>query len=155
MQIIDQAMLDRLTEQARSNPRRRQNWNIHPSDNAICQRLLNAIEPDSYIRPHRHLDPAKNETFVLLRGKLGVFVFDSDGAVEEAVLLAPTATISVDIPHGQFHTAVCLAPGTIFFEAKAGPYLSLTGAEKAAWAPEDGSPAVAAYLDALKQRFAE
>jgi cupin fold WbuC family metalloprotein len=155
MQTVDQALLDRLTEQARHNPRRRQNWNIHPSDDSICQRLLNAIEPDSYIRPHRHLDPAKDETFVLLRGKLGILLFDSDGAIEEAVLLAPGATVSVDIPHGLFHTAVCLAPGTVFFEAKAGPYLPLTAAEKAAWAPDDGSSQVAAYLAALRQRFAE
>ena len=153
MLIIDQQQLDRLSDQARENPRLRKNLNIHPNDEFCSHRLFNAMEPDSYIRPHRHLDPVKDETFVIIRGKLGVIMFDEQGSVAEKTLLESTGTIALDIPHGWFHSAVSLEPGTIFFEAKAGPYLPLTAAEKAGWAPEDTAPEAGAYRERLKALF--
>jgi cupin fold WbuC family metalloprotein len=150
MKIIDRNLLDNLSAEARANPRLRKNYNIHPDDDFCCHRLLNAIEPGSYIRPHRHLDPVKDETFVILRGRLAVITFDEDGRIVFRRLLAAGGdTIAIDIPHGMFHTAVSLEPGTIFFEAKAGPYIPIAEAEKAHWSPIDGSPAVAGYLAAL------
>lgn len=154
MKIVDRRLLDQLSTQARENPRLRKNWNIHPSDDFCCHRLLNAIEPGSYIRPHRHLDPTKDETFMIVRGRLGVILFDEAGLVAKKILLAADGdTLAVDIPHGIFHGAVSLAPGTIFFEAKAGPYLPLADGEKAAWAPEDGTADVASYLSDLAALF--
>ena len=154
MHIIDKHLLDHLSAQARSNPRLRKNHNLHPADDFCCHRLFNAIEPGSYIRPHRHLDPVKDETFVIVRGRLGVIMFDEEGQVAGTALLAPgEGAIAVDIPHGRFHTPVSLDAGTIFFEAKAGPYLPLADGEKANWAPEDGTPEAAAYLARLKSLF--
>ena len=153
MITIDQLQLDRLADQARENPRRRKNLNIHPTDEFCCHRLLNAMEPDSYIRPHRHLDPVKDETFVLIRGRIGVVMFDERGNVTDKALLEPAGIVVLDIPHGVFHSAVSLEPGAIFFEAKAGPYLPLSDAEKGGWAPEDGTPEAGAYLERLKALF--
>lgn len=153
MKVIDENMLNDLTGQAKSNPRLRKNYNLHPSDDFCCHRLLNAVEPESYIRPHRHLDQAKDESFVIVRGKLGVLIFDDNGTVvETTVLSAESRTVIADIPHGVFHTAVSLASGTIFFEAKAGPYRPLTEAEIAPWAPEDGTSRAESYLSELKAR---
>lgn len=153
MLVIDQSRLDQLTAEARQNSRRRKNYNLHPTDAFVAHRLFNAMEPGSYIRPHRHLDPVKDETFVIIRGRLGVIMFDDDGKVIGTSLLAPGETVAADIPHGCWHTAVSLAPGTIFFEAKAGPYLPISGAELPSWAPTDGTPEAAAYLDALVSLF--
>lgn len=154
MLCVDSILLDGLTEQARRSPRLRMNRNFHPADAAACHRLLNAIEPGSYIRPHRHLDPQKDETFVLIRGTLGILTFADDGTVSTCtVLKAKTDACIATIPHGVWHTAVSLKPGTIFFEAKAGPYLPFTEQEKAAWAPEDRSPDASNYLQSLCARF--
>jgi cupin fold WbuC family metalloprotein len=154
MKIIDQKNLDQLSAEAAENPRLRINLNIHPSDDFCCHRLFNAIEPGSYIPPHRHLDPAKDETFVIIRGQLGVIIFDDGGRMVTTTLLsAGGEVVAADIPHGAFHTAVSLEQGTIFFEAKAGPYLPLTDQEKAHWAPQDGTPETAAYLEFLKSLF--
>jgi cupin fold WbuC family metalloprotein len=154
MKVIDQQLLDDLSGQAAENPRLRKNFNLHPSDDFCCHRLLNAIEPGSYIRPHRHLDPKKDETFVIVRGQLGVIVFDDHGNVTGKVLLAPNGnTIATDVPHGAFHTAVSLEEGTIFFEAKAGPYRPFTDQEKAPWAPAEETPEVAPYLARLRSLF--
>lgn len=153
MQIINRQLLNQLSDEARSNPRLRKNFNIHPADSFPAHRLLNAIEPDSYIRPHRHLDPLKDETFIILRGKLGIIVFDNDGGISEKILLdAKGDNIGVDLPSRTFHTAISLEEGTIFFEAKAGPYLPLTAEEQPSWAPESDA-AADEYLAELKRLF--
>lgn len=153
MKIIDRKLLDEISSGARVNPRLRKNLNIHPDDGFPAHRLLNAIEPESYIRPHRHLDPLKDETFIILRGKLGIIVFDDDGRISSKILIDPQGeNLGVDVPAGVFHTAISLAEGTIFFEAKAGPYLPLTADETPAWAPEGGS-AAKEYLAGLKRQF--
>jgi len=150
MITVDSQLLDQLTKAATASPRRRMNHNFHPANESLCHRLLNAMEPGSYIRPHCHLDREKDETFVLLRGKLGVICFNHQGEIESTALLTAGTDLSVvTIPHGIFHTAVSLVSGTIFFEAKAGPYLPFHEAEKAAWAPEDNSPESSSYLHQL------
>jgi len=154
MKIITRQLLDDLSAEARQNPRQRKNWNIHPEDGFPAHRLLNAMEPASYIRPHRHLDPLKDETFMIVRGRLGVIVFADDGTVTESILLdAAGETLGVDLPSGCFHTAVSLVEGTIFFETKAGPYLPLTPEEVPCWSPDGSDPAAADYLSFLKGLF--
>lgn len=154
MNFIDQELLDQVTSEARQAPRQRKNFNLHPTDDYPCHRLLNAVEPGSYIRPHCHAETTKDESLVVMRGKLGIISFDTDGAVAQTRLLGEgTDTLAVDIPHGVFHTAVSLAPGTIFFEAKAGPYRPLTELEKAAWSPEEGTAEACEYLKNLEKYF--
>jgi cupin fold WbuC family metalloprotein len=147
-------MVAEVAAEAHVNARRRQNRNFHPSAESRCQRLLNAIEPDSYIRPHRHLDVEKDEAFVLLSGRLAIITFDDDGTVAEtAVLSAESGNLAVELPHGSYHTALSLESGTVFYEAKAGPYRQLTAEEIAPWAPEAGSPPALAYFDRLRALF--
>ncbi|KAF0220485.1 MAG: hypothetical protein FD174_1139 [Geobacteraceae bacterium] len=154
MLIIDQQLLDQVTEQAKLSPRLRKNFNLHPTDDFCCHRLLNAMEPDSYIRPHCHLDPAKDESMVMVRGRMGVITFDGAGNILHKTLIAAAGSaVAVDIPHGVFHTVVSLESGTVFFEAKAGPYLPLTDAEKAPWAPDEGSADAKSCLAGLKALF--
>lgn len=155
MTLVDSQTLSRLTQEARENPRGRKNANFHGSNDDRCHRLLNAVEPGSYIRPHRHLDPQKGEAMVLLAGRLGVLIFSEAGELEESHLLDRDAgALMVDIPAGTFHSAVSLAPGSVFFEAKAGPYAPLGEAEVPAWAPREGDPEAGAYLAWMVARFA-
>lgn len=150
--IIDNKLLDAVSSQAKDSPRLRKNHNIHKSHEEPCNRLLNAIEPGSYIRPHRHLDPAKDESVVILRGRLGVIEFDDNGAVMQKTLLAPGGeAVAANVPSGVFHTFVSLEKGTVFFEAKAGPYKPITEEEFASWAPGDGSSEAQDYLENLAE----
>lgn len=152
MKVVTGELLRSVTEEARSAERQRKNHNLHVSNESRCHRLLNAIEPASYIRPHRHLDPEKDEGFVLLRGRLGIILFSDIGEVTETVTLSgESGNLAADIPHGIFHTAVSLESGTVFYEAKAGPYLPLTGEETAPWAPADGDATAPAYLERLRK----
>jgi len=152
--VIDQALFAELSAEAQQAPRRRKNRNFHPADDYPGHRLLNAIEPGSYVMPHRHLDPAKDESIVCLRGRLGMVVFGPSGQVDRNILLTPAgANIGVDIPHGVYHTVLALESGTVFFEAKAGPYVPLAAAERALWAPAEGEAGVAEYLAGLRRLF--
>ncbi|MCK9991325.1 MAG: WbuC family cupin fold metalloprotein [Rugosibacter sp.] len=163
---IDNALLDSLCAQAAASPRRRKNHNLHTSDTALAHRLLNAVQTDSYIAPHRHLDPSKDETFVVLRGLMGLIIFDDAGNVIEQIKVgsgrtadsvanrAENTTLGVDIPAGTWHTSLALVPDTVILEAKAGPYQPLTEAERAPWAPAEGSPEAAAQLAHWQALFA-
>jgi cupin fold WbuC family metalloprotein len=153
-QIIDRDFLEQVSSQAKASPRRRRNHNFHASESDTCNRLLNAIEPDSYIQPHCHHEATKDETLIAVRGRLGVIIFDERGAVTATAVLAPMGeTVGVNIPHGMYHTLVALEPGSVFFEAKAGPYAPLTPREKAPWAPAEGELHAPAYLTDLKRLF--
>ncbi|WP_018412744.1 WbuC family cupin fold metalloprotein [Methyloversatilis thermotolerans] len=151
---IDRALLDAVSARARDSARGRMNLNFHPHDAHPAHRLLNAIEPDSYVRPHRHLDASKDETILCLRGRLGCILFADDGAVQDCCVLQPDGErIGVDIAHGQFHSLVALEAGSVMFEAKAGPYRPLETAEFAPWAPADGE-AAERWLAWMKGLFA-
>jgi cupin fold WbuC family metalloprotein len=152
MKVVTPELLHQLTESARTSPRLRKNHNLHNSDESSCHRLFNAIEPASYIRPHRHLDPEKDEAFILISGRLGIILFSDSGEVTETVTLSrQTGLVAADIPSRVFHTAVSLESGTVFFEAKAGPYLPLNSLETAPWAPPEGDNGAAQYLEQLQK----
>ena len=152
--IIDQSLLDRVSTQATQSPRLRKNLNFHPDEEFCSHRLLNGMEPGSYIRPHRHLDPTKDESIVIVRGQVGFVAFNDHGNVTMTKVLASGGdTVGVDIPHGCYHTLLSLAAGSIFFEAKAGPYRPLNHGETAPWAPAEGDEQSSTYLATLASLF--
>jgi len=148
IRTFDSAFLDSLAAEAAAAPRRRKNANIHEGNDYPCHRLFNAMQADTYVQPHCHAAPEKDETVVLLRGKLGLVEFDSAGEVVASSIILPG--MIVDIPHGTFHGWCCLEDGSIFFEAKAGPYIPLEEAEKGSFAPAESDPKVPTYLEWLK-----
>jgi len=152
IRLIRQELLTEVSSEAKATSRQRKNFNFHQRDESLCHRLLNAIEPDSYIPPHCHAGLEKDETIIPLRGRLGVVFFDERGNVVQAAILSPgSEAVGVNIPHGEFHTLVSLESGTVFFESKAGPYRALTEEERAPWAPREGSDESAAYLTELRK----
>lgn len=145
VQIVEQELLDQVVAKARAAPRRRINHNLHQLDDQV-QRMLNALEPDTYVRPHRHLDPPKTEMFIILRGKVAVLIFDDRGEINSCTILTPQGTCVIDIPPGHWHGLVSLASGTILIEAKDGPYVASTDKDFAPWAPRENSREVEAWL---------
>jgi cupin fold WbuC family metalloprotein len=138
---LDRTALHRLSKEAASSPRLRMNRNLHLMEDPV-HRLFNAIEPGSYVRPHRHLHPPKTESMVLVSGRLGFLAFHDDGAVDERVILEAAGELfGVDVRAGVWHSFVSLAPGTVVFEAKAGPYAPPGERDTAPWAPPEGDPA--------------
>ncbi|OAJ32922.1 hypothetical protein A0O36_02888 [Piscirickettsiaceae bacterium NZ-RLO1] len=120
---IDQDLLYTLSAQAAALPRKRTHLNFHTDSHAQCHRLLIAIEPHSYIRPHCHANHEKDETLLVLKGHLGLIYFDNSGTVTDTFILSPHETIGITIPHGQLHSVVALTSGTIFLKVRQAPII--------------------------------
>ena len=120
--IIDKKILDELTASAKASPRLRKNYNFHHSLDEKCHRMLNAIEPGTDIPIHRH--PDKDESFVVLRGKVRSTTYKDDGSVIESVVLSQEDGLyGVDIPKGVWHKLESLESGSVVFECKEGPFV--------------------------------
>ena len=119
---ITQALLDTISEQAKTSPRLRMNYDLRNSAEDKSQRMLNAIEPGSPLPIHRHR--ASSETVVCLRGRLVEEYYDElERICTETIELSPNGpVVAVNIPAGQWHTAKALESGTVILEMKNGAY---------------------------------
>lgn len=152
--LLSQSDLERTVAESRVAPRKRMILPFHRDLDDPLHRMFNAIQPGSYARPHRHLDPPKSEAWIVLRGKLLFVSFFDDGGVDRTVVLGATSEhFGVDLVPGRYHTIAALEPDTVIYEVKSGPYTRTTDKAFAPWAPEEGSPEAEAYLDGLL-RFA-
>ena len=121
MKIIDKNLLDELSAQAKDSPRLRMNFNFHQSLDDKCHRMLNAVEPGTEIPIHRH--PEKDESFVILRGKVRSTTYNDDGSIIESVVLcAEDGVYGVDIPRNVWHKLEALE-SSVIFECKQGPFV--------------------------------
>lgn len=120
--IIDEQLLNEVSAQAKASPRLRMNYNFHQSLEDKCHRMLNAVEPGTDIPIHRH--PTKDESFVVLRGKVRSTTYNDDGSVIESVVLSQEDGIyGVNIPKGVWHKLESLEPNSVIFECKEGPFV--------------------------------
>lgn len=154
IKIFSGDILTSLVHEAISNTRRRQHLNIHESYREPCQRLFNAIEPSSYIRPHRHLTDPKNELLVALRGKMALVTFDNDGEILNVIhfgseLYGKELSVGVEVSSDIWHTVLALEHGSVLLEVKQGPFDLSQPKDFAPWAPEEGSPLAGTYFATL------
>src|SRR3954453_19641498 len=116
VQLIDTALIDATLSRAVAAPRGRINHNFHPDMASNPHRFLNAWTRGSYAAPHRHLAVPKPESFVILRGELGLFLFDDDGVVAERHVLGRNGVVGIDLPPGVWHTVACVSETAVCFE---------------------------------------
>lgn len=120
--IIEKKLLDEVSAQAKASPRLRMNYNFHQSLEDKCHRMLNAVEPGTDIPIHRH--PDKDESFVILRGKVRSTTYNDDGSVIDSVILShEDGCYGVNIPKNVWHTLEALEPNSCIFESKQGPFV--------------------------------
>jgi cupin fold WbuC family metalloprotein len=153
VQILDQPLFERLIERARQSPRLRTNHNFHASMDDNPHRFLNVMVRGTYITPHRHTDPAKSESFLALHGEVAFFLFDDAGNVIRTEILG-CDTIGIDIAPGIWHTLAVLTPEAVCYEVKPGPYTPTNDKDFAPWAPREGDPKTAEYLERLLAQVA-
>ena len=120
--VVDEQLLNMVSAQAEASPRLRMNYNFHRSLKDKCHRFLNAVEPGTVVPIHRH--PAKDESFVILRGKVRVTTHNDDGSIIEGVVLSQeSGNYGVDIPKNVWHKLESLESGSVIFECKEGPFV--------------------------------
>jgi cupin fold WbuC family metalloprotein len=148
MKPLSPALLDDLTTRAAAAPRQRMNANLHAALDDPIQRLAIAMEPDTYVRPHRH--PVW-EMLIPLRGQFLFTAFDDAGNVAWRELLGGENGVAVmEFDAGTWHTVSSLVPGSIIFEVKPGPYLPVPPEDLAAWSPPEGSDDAKAFVATMR-----
>ena len=153
---FDDGLLDAGAQAGRESTRKRHIVRFHELDE-LFQRMLNAVEPSSYVRPHRHLDPGKTEVFVALRGRALIVRFDGEGAPLEGVVISENGHVrGIEIPVGAWHAVMSLESGTVLYEAKEGPYVATTDKDFAEWAPpETDLEGGQAFMVKVRAHFAD
>jgi cupin fold WbuC family metalloprotein len=137
MQQICGRRISDLLGQAAESPRRRSHLLLHAGPDDQVQRLLIAVQPGTYIRPHRHSE--QWEMLVLQRGRLAVLAFGEGGELLSRHEMSAADPV-IQIPVGVWHGAVVADPDTLVMEIKPGP---CRPNEFAAWAPEENTTAAA------------
>ncbi len=148
-------LLDSVADMSEKSPRGRIIYPFHKSDKDNLHRMLNVLQPESYIQPHRHSDPPKAEAIIVLKGSLACICFSDKGKIDASYMLSgQSETIGIDIEPGVYHTIFALEPNTIVFEVKPGPYRKSSDKDFAEWAPKEFSDESLEYLETL-YRFME
>jgi len=124
------SMLNTLSQQAQQSPRLRANHNLHTELPDPIQRLAIAMEPDTYVRPHRHAHTW--ELLTALRGRFVVLLFDEAGVVTSRTVLGEECRV-IEFPANTWHAVLSLDSGGVIFEVKHGPYAPLTDKDFASW----------------------
>ncbi len=136
-QLTD-TVLNALSAQAKQSPRLRANHNFHEELSDPIQRLAIAMEPATYVRPHRHLRTW--ELLTPLRGRFVVLLFDGAGTVTSRTVLGEDCGV-IEFPANTWHAVLSLDEGGVIFEVKHGPYAPLSTAEFASWGPAESEAA--------------
>ena len=154
MIIINDEFIEPVTSKAKVSPRRRMNYNFHKQLDDPLQRMLNCLEPDTYIQPHKHENPDKCEAFILLKGKILVVEFDDEGLVtSHTILKAGTGVYGAEIAPRVFHCIIALEPESVVYEIKNGPYSPLDDKNFASWAPKESEDGCETYMENLKKQL--
>lgn len=135
---MKQITFDDLKQQsaaAASAPRLRAHRNFHPELSDPVQRLAIAMEPGTYIRPHRH--PHTFELLLPLSGRFLILNFDEQGVVTRRVVLGKEC-VALEMDAGTWHSVLSLDNGGMIFEVKHGGYQPVTEQDSAPWAPAEG-----------------
>lgn len=140
---------------SRESPRKRVIQRIHKSQDEGAHRMFNAMQPGTYIAPHRHLSQKKGETFIVVSGSLLFLEFTDDGELKEHTLLQPgTEAFGIDVAPHVYHSFIVLKPDTLIFEVKEGPLDEAGDKDVPTWAPHEGTEEAEPYLLALLKDLA-
>ena len=151
---IEESQLARARADAKESPRGRSILRFHDHEERV-QRMINAVEPGSYVRPHCHAAPDKTEVFLALEGRACICRWSDEGELLETVEIAADGPRrGVEIPPRVWHSLVALDAGTVLYEVIEGPFSPSDHKRFAPWAPEEGSEEGRRFHEALRARLA-
>lgn len=151
-QLINTQLIQSTIQKAQESPRKRMNHNFHELEETY-QRFLNVLCKGTYVRPHRHKNPPKAETFLILEGEIAFLIFNDQGNLNSIFHLScSNNNKGIDLQPNVWHSIICLSDYAVCFEGKHGPYNPNTDKEFASWAPEENSPESKNYLENLEKQ---
>ena len=88
---LNEGALSKGKSASRKSSRLRMIQPVQRTQTAKVQRLLNFLQPGTYIRPHCHPLEQATESICLLRGHLEVLIFNPKGSIHTRHHLTPTS----------------------------------------------------------------
>ena len=135
---INNKLIKQVARKAKTAPRKRINYNFHQDYNEGIQRILNAADTQTYVRPHKHEAPDKTEIFIILKGRVLCVEFDDAGKITDHLFLdAVKGNFGVEIKPGTWHSFISLKNGSCVYEIKEGPYDPKVDKQFAPWSPAE------------------
>jgi cupin fold WbuC family metalloprotein len=154
MIVIDKNLTDTLAKEAVNLPRKRKNYNFHRVFSDPMNRMLHAMEPETYVQPHKHENPDKREAFIILKGRVAVIEFDDAGNIREHIILDPvTGNYGAEIQPRTWHCLIALEQGSLVYEVKDGPYDPSDDKFFASWAPAEGESGADTYKNSILKQI--
>ena len=121
MKIIDDKLIEETAKKSRESSRKRDVFRLHESDSAKVQRLINVVQPESEVKPHKHEDT--DELFISLKGEIKVNEYDNQGIINKTCIISQNShEIAVEIEAGTWHSLESLKPDSAVMIIMEGPY---------------------------------
>lgn len=148
--IINRMSIEEAKILSRQSARKRIILPYHKSPQDTLHRMMNVLQPGSYIRPHRHITQKKAESIIVLEGGICYITFDESGKISSYhELIAGSENFGVDTESHIYHSFYALQADTVIFEVKPGPYDPNLDKDFAEWAPAEEKQSAEAYLKQL------
>ena len=125
---------------------------LHEDQNADFHEMIILEQKGNYYRPHKHI--SKGESYHIIEGTQGVFIFDDEGVVIDTCILEPQGTLIYRVGPDMYHTVMPVTDFVIYHESKPGPFIRESDSIYPEWAP-DGTDIdqIAAFVNELTSQM--
>lgn len=149
---LNQTAVEKGIAESRKSRRKRILLPLHRTQEAKVQRLVNFLQPGTYIRPHKHPGEHEIESIVVIKGAIQFIIFDDVGFIENCFnLRSGTPEAIIDIEPGVWHSFIVMEMDTVIFEVKKGPYNPRTDKIFAEWSPEEYTEESAIWVQSMEK----
>jgi cupin fold WbuC family metalloprotein len=95
---------------------------LHEDPDALLHDMIVVQYGGQYFRPHKHLE--KSESYHMIKGEMGVVIFDDEGKVVDACRMDTSNTTVYGVGTGMYHTNFPLTDVAVYHESRPGPFVS-------------------------------
>lgn len=154
MDKFDEQLFDQLIKESRISKRKRAHHIFKNDPDDQLQGIYVAMQPGTYVQPHKHESPDKREIFIAFKGRFLFLEFDEKGEITDHFVLDPkTNTHSAEINSKIYHTLICLESDSVGLDLKTGPFHPINDKDFAEWAPKEGDERCEDYLNDILNKL--
>jgi len=136
--MINRDIISQLVEKTKNNGNCDIRISLHKSPLEDFHNMIILQNKNNYYRPHRH--QRKVESYQMIKGKMGIFIFNDDGELLESNVLSTGKNFIYRISANAWHVSIPLTEFVIFHESKLGPFLGKDDSIFPKWAPDGSDP---------------
>lgn len=147
---VDAAMVELLKQRAVAAERGRFRLCLHHATSDAVQQMIIACTPRSYSAPHRH--PGRALSYQMIEGRLVVVLFDDRGTITRLFRLGGAGPFCLWLGASQWYMPLAETATAVFCEVLTGPNVADEATEWAPWAPGEGQPEAAVFLQRMRRK---